>query len=337
MKQDVIVALVVCIGAAILIIVLFLGILLQKRQPDRQRRRNEKTNNGNVNRYDAKDDVEMVPPPIETVVITTTSSSSGIGTTDAFSSFTAADPMNQRPGLEKSISERSGDVWQLRQDDRKEYILENILYKKVTHSKLFGTLYLPHLDDLSSRVRSNSHDVNDANNNNTKSFEPTIQYIQDIENSRSKSNNDKNNNNKKEKKKYTTDTPNCSNDGGGCGATETTPAITMTSGESHQGLSSQEASSSEPHHTYSHFACPICMEPYESGDTVCWSRNEHCPHAFHLECKVDYLLNTDECILCRNNFVLNTAPATADGDDKGLARTMVPATTTTTTTTTNLP
>ena len=56
-------------------------------------------------------------------------------------------------------------------------------------------------------------------------------------------------------------------------------------------------------HNYTHRSCPICNELYQEGDEVCWSRNYDCAHAFHLDCKVIYLMNTDECLLCRNNFL----------------------------------
>ena len=36
--------------------------------------------------------------------------------------------------------------------------------------------------------------------------------------------------------------------------------------------------------------CAACMEPMCSGDRVCWSANETCPHAFHEECILDWLL-----------------------------------------------
>jgi hypothetical protein len=134
------------------------------------------------------------------------------------------------------------------------------------------------------------------------------------ERNKNKNNNssNNNNNNKNINKKdnsnttipCTTDTTTSSMDGG----TETTP-ISIAS-ESHplqQQVPPLPASSSslldDENPLYSHRTCPICMEPYESGDMICWSRNENCSHAFHLECKVNYLLNTDECILCRNDFL----------------------------------
>lgn len=54
---------------------------------------------------------------------------------------------------------------------------------------------------------------------------------------------------------------------------------------------------------YTNVSCPICVEKYKEGDAICWSRNELCVHAYHLECKIGFLMNTDECILCRRSFL----------------------------------
>lgn len=63
------------------------------------------------------------------------------------------------------------------------------------------------------------------------------------------------------------------------------------------------AATLEAAQNYTHNACSICNEEYRHSDKICWSRNENCVHAFHLECKIQYLLNTDECILCRHDFL----------------------------------
>ena len=34
--------------------------------------------------------------------------------------------------------------------------------------------------------------------------------------------------------------------------------------------------------------CVICLEPYHSGETVVWSKNQDCIHAFHQECLIEY-------------------------------------------------
>ena len=49
--------------------------------------------------------------------------------------------------------------------------------------------------------------------------------------------------------------------------------------------------------------CAICIEDYEEGDEISWSHNEHCSHAFHRVCIIEWLLKHDECPFCRHNFL----------------------------------
>jgi hypothetical protein len=48
-------------------------------------------------------------------------------------------------------------------------------------------------------------------------------------------------------------------------------------------------------------ACPVCLEDYIEGDDVAWSRGK-CSHVFHLGCIQDWLMESDECPMCRVNF-----------------------------------
>ena len=57
------------------------------------------------------------------------------------------------------------------------------------------------------------------------------------------------------------------------------------------------------HNAYSHDICPICLEGYQNEDEVCWSRNTHCAHAYHLKCMTGWLMNTDKCLLCGCNYL----------------------------------
>ena len=52
-------------------------------------------------------------------------------------------------------------------------------------------------------------------------------------------------------------------------------------------------------------SCPICMEPYKAGDEIAWSENEHCAHAFHLDCIVGWLMSNNDCPMCRHNYLCN--------------------------------
>lgn len=62
---------------------------------------------------------------------------------------------------------------------------------------------------------------------------------------------------------------------------------------------------SEHNHStlYSPKSCSICLESYKDGDDICWSYNEQCPHAYHLDCIMDWLMEHDDCPLCRQEFL----------------------------------
>ena len=52
--------------------------------------------------------------------------------------------------------------------------------------------------------------------------------------------------------------------------------------------------------------CAVCLGDYEVGDSLIWSSNNSCNHAFHQECIVEWLLKQNNrqtpCPLCRNEF-----------------------------------
>lgn len=53
--------------------------------------------------------------------------------------------------------------------------------------------------------------------------------------------------------------------------------------------------------------CAICLEEYHEGDTIVWSSNKNCRHAFHRDCLTNYLVKVKEqetypCPICRQNF-----------------------------------
>ena len=64
-----------------------------------------------------------------------------------------------------------------------------------------------------------------------------------------------------------------------------------------------QKSPSERSSLYSPKSCPICLEEYKVGDEIAWSKNEECPHAFHFDCILEWLLKHDECPLCRGDFL----------------------------------
>lgn len=51
--------------------------------------------------------------------------------------------------------------------------------------------------------------------------------------------------------------------------------------------------------------CPICIEPFEPGDEVCWSKSARCHHVYHLDCMTEWLMENEECPLCRENYLCN--------------------------------
>jgi hypothetical protein len=50
--------------------------------------------------------------------------------------------------------------------------------------------------------------------------------------------------------------------------------------------------------------CTICLEGHEEKDEICSSRNKLCPHKFHLDCMVSWLMDHDECPVCRAPYLV---------------------------------
>ena len=55
-------------------------------------------------------------------------------------------------------------------------------------------------------------------------------------------------------------------------------------------------------------SCAICLEPYREGEVIVWSRHKDCPHVYHRQCCVDYLLSLKvegkPCPTCRQEYCL---------------------------------
>ena len=45
--------------------------------------------------------------------------------------------------------------------------------------------------------------------------------------------------------------------------------------------------------------CPICLEEYKMGETVCWSKAKKCNHIFHHSCITLWLKDHSDCPFCR--------------------------------------
>ena len=52
----------------------------------------------------------------------------------------------------------------------------------------------------------------------------------------------------------------------------------------------------------SELTCCICLEKYEGGDEIGWSRNPKCKHVFHKECIIEWLRKQENCPMCRKPF-----------------------------------
>lgn len=58
---------------------------------------------------------------------------------------------------------------------------------------------------------------------------------------------------------------------------------------------------------YSPKSCPICLEEYKANDEIAWSKNHDCAHAFHLDCILDWLMDNEDCPLCRAHYLSENA------------------------------
>ena len=105
------------------------------------------------------------------------------------------------------------------------------------------------------------------------------------------------------------------NTGGSLGATrnqtETTASELRSRAESMGSMSLAAASSSSSSTSYdsSHKVpneCAICLTGYEVGETIVTSFDGQCPHAFHQECIVEWLVKMQDgapCPCCRRTFI----------------------------------
>lgn len=60
---------------------------------------------------------------------------------------------------------------------------------------------------------------------------------------------------------------------------------------------------------YSPKTRPVCFSDYVKGDDIAWSKNEQCCHVFHTDCILEWLMNHDECPMCRNTYMQETEKA----------------------------
>lgn len=61
--------------------------------------------------------------------------------------------------------------------------------------------------------------------------------------------------------------------------------------------------------------CAICIDTFEIGDEVSWSRYHKCDHVFHYDCIIPWLKQHDECPYCRCNYIMPDLNRTELADD----------------------
>lgn len=50
-------------------------------------------------------------------------------------------------------------------------------------------------------------------------------------------------------------------------------------------------------------SCPICCEDYRSGEDIVSSKNKACEHVFHTDCIIPWLMDHNDCPMCRHEFL----------------------------------
>lgn len=52
-------------------------------------------------------------------------------------------------------------------------------------------------------------------------------------------------------------------------------------------------------------ACRICLEEYQVGEEIGWSKNRDCHHFFHKNCLLEWLAIHKECPMCRKSYEID--------------------------------
>ena len=64
--------------------------------------------------------------------------------------------------------------------------------------------------------------------------------------------------------------------------------------------------SNDDDHDENGVMCSICLEPFESGEEIAWSKHMKCQHIFHSDCLEQWLMKHDDCPICRKAFIEDT-------------------------------
>lgn len=62
--------------------------------------------------------------------------------------------------------------------------------------------------------------------------------------------------------------------------------------------------------------CSICLDSFELGHAVSWSRKLKCKHFFHSDCLVTWLMNHDDCPICRKVLIEDVDRLGDDGSKR---------------------
>lgn len=69
----------------------------------------------------------------------------------------------------------------------------------------------------------------------------------------------------------------------------------------------QKSDGDERHGTveeYSALSCPICLDVFDRDDVITWSKELRCQHVYHANCLNPWLMENDDCPVCRTNLIL---------------------------------
>lgn len=62
------------------------------------------------------------------------------------------------------------------------------------------------------------------------------------------------------------------------------------------------SSRSSPSSRENEFSCAICLEEYQDGEAIAWSKNKACHHAHHHKCLLKWLADHEDCPSCRRPY-----------------------------------